>query len=447
MRIFQPSYTSPSTGKSGRSKTYHIAFTDHLGRRQTVAGYRERRHTESLQRNLERLIDHKVTGNPLHSDVRGWLDTIPNELRDRLLKMDLVDAGMVSVDTPLLDHLEEPEKIPDDEEEKRGRLPSYEEVIRSRGTTDAHVTAVIGRIRRVLVDCGFVFWRDLASPAAVTKIEVYLGRRRSEGKINGTSYGYFVRDLRTFCAWLDDTGRAPAIALLKLRNIGNADQDKKERRELDDDEMRWLINTANDGPVRGGVSGHDRALLYQFCYESGLRPRQVRNLVVANFDLEAKPFTVTAAAQYVKRRKRHTQVLTAGMARRLKEEFANKLPTATAIVMPNPHRIARILRADLADARAQWIKEAKSNQERLKRQRSDFLADVDHQGRKAVFYSLRHAHGSSLARAGASLLEIQRSMHHTSSKTTLRYLHNDQQDLASVVARLPNVSPKKKRAQ
>ena len=60
--------------------------------------------------------------------------------------------------------------------------------------------------------------------------------------------------------------------------------------------------------------------------------------------------------------------------------------------------LARMLREDLAEARNQWIKEAKDNpQEYSQRQQSDFLADVNHEGEIFDFHCLRHTCGAWLA--------------------------------------------------
>jgi integrase len=103
--------------------------------------------------------------------------------------------------------------------------------------------------------------------------------------------------------------------------------------------------------------------------------------------------------------------------------------------------MAEMLRRDLAAAREAWLSEkGLTAKQRSERQRSDFLSAVNHRNERAVFYSLRHGHGSALAAAGVAEKDIAASLHHSSRAVTKRYLHSRQPDLARAVAALPDVS-------
>jgi integrase len=151
---------------------------------------------------------------------------------------------------------------------------------------------------------------------------------------------------------------------------------------------------------------------------------------------------VNAANERMKRRRNHTQVIRPTLAAELKTWFANKMPHTPALRMPR--RPAEVFREDLKDARGAWIEDVKDNaKEQQQRQRSDFLAVVNHQQEKAVFYSLRHGHGTALAAAGVAEKDIAMSMHHASRTTTTRYLHGDRKVIASALAGMPDFSPQK----
>ena len=63
----------------------------------------------------------------------------------------------------------------------------------------------------------------------------------------------------------------------------------------------------------------------------------------------------------------------------------NNAPSGQRMLMPVSKNYLGSLR------RAVWIKAAeKGAKEQLRRQRSDFLADIDHHGQRADFYSVRH---------------------------------------------------------
>ena len=57
-------------------------------------------------------------------------------------------------------------------------------------------------------------------------------------------------------------------------------------------------------PIRGGMSGEERSLLYPLAVETGLRAGELRSLTKESFDLKASPGSVTVEAAYSKRRRR-----------------------------------------------------------------------------------------------------------------------------------------------
>lgn len=65
---------------------------------------------------------------------------------------------------------------------------------------------------------------------------------------------------------------------------------------------------------------------------------------------------------------------------------------------------------------------------------------MNHKGERAVFYSMRHGHGTALAEAGVPEKDIAASMHHANRATTVRYLHSDRRSVGAAVATLPDLS-------
>jgi hypothetical protein len=99
-----------------------------------------------------------------------------------------------------------------------------------------------------------------------------------------------------------------------------------------------------------------------------------------------------------------------------------------------------MVRHDRADARLIWVKEATTDVDREERQRNDFLAPVNHKGEVAVFYSVRHGHGTALAEAGVPEKDIAASMHHASRTTRVRYLHADRQSVSRAIGAMADLS-------
>ena len=433
-QLFKASYTDEA-GNRRESDTFHMRFRDHLNRRQKLATSPRERDAHHTAGKVMELVRCRRTGEHVGDKLRKWLEAQSEKLVRRLVEMEVIDPLVASTDTPLSEHL-------DGKFDADGKLiePGFKQALEARGNTANHVKVTTDRVRRILDGCSFTFWRDIIRPGAADQVSVILGGRRDKGQITGQTFNYYVRDLKSFCRWLAKQSKAPAVAMAALEAVKNADTDSESRRPLSVNEMRLLLSAAAVGPAIQGLYGSERALLYRFAFETGMRPGQIRALLVKDFDLDADPPTVTTHAKYVKRRRTHTQTLRPELATELRKQFASRMPTAAAIKMPSKYHLADMLRRDLAAARQTWIDAAATDVDRQQRQRSDFLADENNKGERAVFYSTRHGHGTALANAGVPEKDIAASMHHASRKTTQRYIHADRESVARAIGAMPDLS-------
>lgn len=96
--------------------------------------------------------------------------------------------------------------------------------------------------------------------------------------------------LRQFGGWLVKERRAWENPFENLKKTDFSEEDDQVRpaRVLEDDEVRALIETAENGPDWRGIPGKERALVYLLCNESGLRAKEVLQLIVGDFDFENK---------------------------------------------------------------------------------------------------------------------------------------------------------------
>ena len=185
--------------------------------------------------------------------------------------------------------------------------------------------------------------------------------------------------LRAFGRWMVQARRATTNPLAGLSRVMGADADRDDFRTLNPAEIGYVVAYVDRSDERHRLTGPERAMLYRFAFESGLRPLTLRGLTVSAFDFEAIPPTVTAAAKTMKRRKAHVQALRSESAAELARLLDGKMPEAAAFRMPskyNKYNLADMIRADTADARAAWIKEADGDpEEQLARKRSNFLSE------------------------------------------------------------------------
>ncbi len=109
-----------------------------------------------------------------------------------------------------------------------------------------------------------------------------------------------------------------------------------------------------------------------------------------------------------------------------------------------PGATARMLKSDLAAARAEWIKAAEDDPaEQERRNRSDFLKHTDADGRVIDFHATRHTYISGLVAGGkASVKTLQELARHSSPSLTIgRYSHARLHDLTAALEALPDLTP------
>src|SRR5262249_3643532 len=129
------------------------------------------------------------------------------------------------------------------------------------------------------------------------------------------------------------------------------------------------------------------------------------------------------------------------LAAELRRHVARKAPQAPVFAMPDEHDVAGMLGADLSDARPQWLQTVRwGATEYLRREHSDFLAAVNHDGERPDFHRLRHTCGAWLAMTGEHPKTVQSVMRHSTITLTMdTYGHLFPGQEAEAVARFPDL--------
>lgn len=252
----------------------------------------------------------------------------------------------------------------------------------------------------------------------------YLGRLRNNGKgISHRTYNAYLQVIKQFCYWMVQNRRAAESPVQHLKTF-NVETDRRRRRKtLSVEELQKLLQVTRDGPVRFGMSGYERYLLYWFAVETGLRAKEIRTLKVRDFNLEK--LTVTIQAGYSKHRKEDIQPLKPKLAVELKEFFRNKPPETKVFggsYRTLTKRTAGMLKEDLAEAKIPYTKD----------------------GETFDFHALRHTFITNL-RFTPSRYVAQKLARHRSSAMTDRYMHIELQDERAALESMPDVSPPTKK--
>ena len=212
--------------------------------------------------------------------------------------------------------------------------------------------------------------------------------------------------------------RSPANPLEFIERLSDAADDKRKRRPFTVDELRKLISTTINAPKVRNICGAERALIYRFAAETGLRANEIRTLIVSDFDFSM--CTVHIRAKNSKNRCEANVPLRADTAAKLKEHCKDKLPVASAFKMPPKGHEVRMLRSDLT--------------------RLD-IPYVDKDGRHADFHSFRYTTASLLAASGVNPKVVQTIMRHSDINLTMKiYTHVYAEAPTKAVASLPDLS-------
>ncbi len=389
--------------KHNRRTAWYIGYKDHTGRQRTVKGYTDKSETERYASKLE-------------EDAR------------------LIRDGL---------------KEPDEDDRKEARRASiatlvteFKAYLEQRDITEKQVGEVISRLGKIVEGANF---KTIASinPDAV---QVYLKGLRDAGSSKQTS-NHYLRAILQFVSWLVRTRKLGSNPLLDIKKLNPQTDRRHDRRPRSDEEFTRLIVAAEAGKPNQCIPGPDRAVLYVFAAWTGYRRAELASLTPSSLDLNSDPPTATVAAAYSKRRRTDTQVLHPELAKRLKVWLAARKPALNESLFPVAandsgginRRTSQMMLTDLQSARAKWIEEAKTDEEKQERELSDFLKYKDSQGRFADFHANRHTFITNLSRAKVSPKVAQELARHSDIRLMMGiYTHTDASEKRRAVEALSN---------
>jgi integrase len=397
MRVFRTSYK----GKDGQKRIaarWYVDFTDHLQRRQRWPAFVDKRQSETFGRQIEQLVNCRLAGERPDAQLLRWLENCPQQLRTKLVKVGLLDSYQAAGGKPLAEH-----------------LADFEKYLLAKGDTVTHVKLILARTKRVIENCKFRSWSDISA----NKAQVYLANLRNNGSgISAQTFNFYLQAIKQFCRWMVQERRASENPLQYLKRLNVRTDRRHDRRALEPDEIRRLLEATQAAGTRFGMDGYQRALLYRLAIETGLRANELRNLRVGSFDLER--CTVTVESQHTKNHKEAVLPLRADAAAELKQFFADKLPNVKAFggtYKRLTDKTHLLIQADLQAAGISY---------------------VDESGRYADFHSLRHTTGSLLAASGVHPKVCQSIMRHSDINLTMsRYTHIFRGQESQAVESLP----------
>ncbi len=402
MHVYRPTYSAHNASGERvqrKSSRYWLEFIDQNEIRRRVPGFNGRAESEELGRKLGRLVDCKRLGERPDAALTKWLESMSAALRNKLSAFGLVDASRVAATRTIQEHVED-----------------FRVSLVAKGTTEKQAGQVASRANRVFTKANCRYWSDV-SPSRVQQAANDLCK---DDNLSAQSFNFFVGAAKQFARWLWREGRIAEHTLAHLQGRNVREDRRHDRRALEFDEVCRLLAAAHNGPIRSGMDGPARALLYRLALETGLRANELRSLTRSSLELsEAEP-TVTVSAAYSKNGRSDTLFLRPDTAAELRAFTATMLPTAHVFNMPKPDHVSKVLRADLKAAQVEYC---------------------DASGRYADFHALRHTFISNLAKSGVHPKTAQTLARHGSISLTMdRYTHTNREAESKAINALPSFS-------
>ena len=294
-------------------------------------------------------------------------------------------------------------------------LQDFQQALLAKGNTAKYADQTIQRVKSVFVGCRFVYWNDISA----SKVQRYIAILRDNDTISASTSNHYLQRVKQFSKWMVLDGRVDQSPVEHLQPINSSSDKRHQRRAIEPDELRRLLEVTRVAKRRYGMDGRERALLYKLAVETGLRANELRSLKKSSFDFDG--LSVTVMSGYTKNRKETTQWLKPDTAAELKEFFKDKMPEAKAFGGTYKRlttKTAEMLKADLADAGIDYQDDA---------------------GRYFDFHALRGETGTLLAASGVHPKVAQSIMRHSNINLTMGiYTHAQTSQVEAAVNNLPD---------
>ena len=407
MRICKVKYRNRD-GKIYTSEKWYLDFYDHLERRHKLSGFNAKRPTELLAQNIETLISYRIAGQGVPVELQRWVETLPKDLMNNLVKWGLIDKQRAESQKNLEMHLDE-----------------WRQSILASGKTEKHASQQRDRVKKIFAACGFNYCIEISASKlqleiAKLKRTVKTRHKKKKGlydKVIGNASqqtkAYYLKACKQFCNWMVADGRFSQnpIQMVKI------DPGKGQKRAaLETDELRRLLAFTETAGVSYSLTGHQRAIVYQVAAETGLRASEIDALHIRDFEME-KGF-VELPGDFTKNKQDALIPIKQSTIEKLKGFFQGRKRDEKAFKMPYLSNCARMIRKDLKDAKI----------------------TIDKDCGTVGFHSLRHSFGSMLAASGVHPKTAQQLMRHSDINLTMsRYTHIFRGQETEAINKLPDL--------
>ena len=412
MRIKKHRYRD-HTKQVRETKNFYLFFTDHLGRRERclpLPAAFDKRLAETFGRHVQALVGHRMVNEQPSPEQTKWLENIPARTRKRLVALGLLDASRAAAGRPLTEHIED-----------------FRQSILRRKKTTKHADETIHKVKDVVDGCGFTVWSDITADAVDRYLEEL---REGQRQLSQTSSNHYLTAMKAFCDWMVANKRASESPLdpLKRLTVSKSDQEHP-RAALTVEEVERLLKATVKAPMSYGMSGYERALLYQFAIETGLRAGAIRSLTVSSINSDMG--SVVLKDSNSKNRVQVVVPLRPSMVEELQAFTANRLPWVKLFggsYNALTDKTSDMLQEDLA---------ATAEKNTAGKVVLEAITYITANGEYHDFHAFRHTGYSWLESRGVPRQIISQIFGHKTLRMGDIYAHPDWEKMKEAVAKLP----------
>jgi integrase len=271
-------YVYQKPGQRGPGHKWRVGLRDHRKIQRTFPGYKDKRLTETMARHLQSLVDNLEMKREPPKGVQMWLTDAPPVIKAKLVKYHMIEPQRLVADRSLLDHLQDM----DDE------LADQDVDVTQRSLYRC-------RIRAIIEGCNFSRWQDIQEAAVLRYLKglrsgeinrIDPRTRKTASPLAKRTSNFYLQAFKMFCKWMVHKKRAQYSPVAHTSGLRITEEDVRHpRTHFTVEQIRKLIDETQSGPVRHGLSGPERALLYRFAVETGLRAKEIRRLRVRSIEM------------------------------------------------------------------------------------------------------------------------------------------------------------------
>jgi hypothetical protein len=240
MRVYQPTRRAADGTQTPYDKFYvELRTTD--GRIMRLPGFANQRLTESLGRNVQRLIDCRASGEVLPQETAKWIETLPSQTIEVLARWGLLKGHTLAAGTPLSQH-----------------IADWKDCMLAKGMTAKHASTMHNHALRIFTGCKAKFLADIRPG----NVQTAIAAQKAAG-LSLQTCNHLTKAVKAFTHWACRDGRLQTDPLAHLTKFNVALDRRHDRRALSAAEAESIIRAAETGPVILGMDGHSREALYR----------------------------------------------------------------------------------------------------------------------------------------------------------------------------------------